>query len=118
MLDSCSFTEDPSVTVHSNSITYPPFAHPSATDCLNCAKLTKQVNMLRSEVGYWKSCHAKAIEHEVLLKQKVEELKAKVRLRERQLFGRKSEKGAKSQQCGTEQDKENSKKRKRGQQRA
>jgi hypothetical protein len=77
MLDSCSFTEDPS----------------------NCAKLTKQVNMLRSEVGYWKSCHAKAIEREVLLKQKVEEFKAKVRLRERQLFGRKSEKGAKSQQC-------------------
>jgi len=116
MLDSCSFTEDPSVTVHSNPITYPPFAHSSATDYLNCVKLTEQVNILRSEVGYWKSCHAKAIEREVLLKQKVEELKAKVRLRERQLFGRKSEKGAKGQQCGTEQDKENSKKRKRGQQ--
>jgi hypothetical protein len=117
MLDSYSFTEDSSVTVHSNPITYPLFAHSSATDCLNCAKLTKQVNILRSEIGYWKSCHAKAIEHVILLKQKVKELKAKVRLRERQLFGRKSEKGTKGQQYSTEQDKENSKKRKRGQQR-
>ncbi|MDL1958052.1 MAG: hypothetical protein LWX01_01435 [Deltaproteobacteria bacterium] len=48
----------------------------------NYAKLTKQVNILHSEVGYWKSCHAKAIERKAFLKQKVEELEAKVKLRE------------------------------------
>jgi hypothetical protein len=65
------------------------------SDCPNCARLIEQVNILRAESGFWKSCHKKALEREVVLRQKIEELEAKVRLRERQLFGRKSEKAAK-----------------------
>jgi len=35
--------------------------------------------------------HEKAVQREAKLKEKVDELQAKLRLRERQLFGRKSE---------------------------
>jgi len=54
---------------------------------------------LRAEVGYWRKMHEKAISREHRLKKQVEELEAKVRLREKQLFGKKNEKyGAKSEQ--------------------
>lgn len=47
---------------------------------------------LRQERGYYKAMHRRACERERELKRKVEELEAKLRLRERQLFSRKSEK--------------------------
>lgn len=54
---------------------------------------------LRAEAGYWRKMHEKAISREDRLKKQVEQLEAKVRLRERQLFGKKNEKqGAKSEQ--------------------
>jgi len=57
--------------------------------CIFCVELAK----LRSENAYWRKMHQKAVEREAKLKQEVVELKAKLCLRERQLFGRKSEKG-------------------------
>lgn len=60
--------------------------------CQNCEKLNAQINFLRAEVGYWKSCHRRALEREALLKRANEELQAKLKLRERQLFERHSEK--------------------------
>ncbi len=47
---------------------------------------------LRQQGGYYKAMHRRACEREKELKRKNEELEAKLRLRERQLFGRKSEK--------------------------
>ena len=51
--------------------------------------------ILRSEVGYWRAMHGKAVAREKALKEKIEQLEAKVRLRERQLFERRSERGSK-----------------------
>lgn len=49
---------------------------------------------LRQQTGYWKSRHQKAKEREEGLEQEIEQLKARVQELERQLFGRKSEKGS------------------------
>jgi transposase len=84
--------------------------------CPNCERLNRDINVLRSEVGYWQNCHQRALKREALLKQANEELEAKVKLRERQLFERRSEKSS----CDSEQneiDLPGKVKRKRGQQR-
>ncbi len=46
---------------------------------------------LRQQAGFYKSLHERACEREKALEREVEELQAKGRLRERELFGRKSE---------------------------
>lgn len=73
-----------------------------------------EVAKLRSESAYWRAMHQKAIEREAKLKEENAELKAKLRLRERQLFGRKSEKG--SQGEDSPQSKDEGDKKPRGQQ--
>ncbi len=78
--------------------------------CDQCIEL----NTLRSEVGYWRAMHRKAKEREEALRGEIEALEAKVRLRERQLFGRKSESGAKGKRDGGKPN-EKEKKGKRGQ---
>jgi transposase len=60
--------------------------------CSNCP-IDVELSTLRCENAYWRKMHQKAVERETELKQQIAELKAKLRLRERQLFGRKSEKG-------------------------
>jgi transposase len=45
------------------------------------------------QAGYWKAMHDRAVQREALLKQEVEQLRAQLRLREQQLFGRKAEAG-------------------------
>lgn len=64
---------------------------------LKCQELRRKLNVVRSEKGYWRRMHRKAVEREKTLKEKVTELEAKLRLRERQLFARKSERGSKGQ---------------------
>jgi transposase len=64
--------------------------------CDQCIDL----NTLRCEVGYWRVMHGRAKEREEALRLEIEALKAKVLLRERQLFGRKSERGAKGKRDG------------------
>jgi transposase len=54
--------------------------------------LSVQLSTIRSEKAYWRKMHEKALLREATLKEDIAALKAKVRLRERQLFGRKSEK--------------------------
>ena len=44
--------------------------------------------------GYWKAMHARALDREAQLKAEIERLKALLRLREQQLFGRKTETAA------------------------
>jgi transposase len=84
--------------------------------CPNCERLNREINVLRSEVGYWKNCHQRSLEREALLKHANEELEAKVKLRERQLFGRRSEKSSGDSEQN-ETDLPGKVKRKRGQQR-
>lgn len=54
-------------------------------------KLKSKVTEYKADVGYWKSIHKKALKRESKLKKENEQLKAKVKLREQQLFGKKSE---------------------------
>lgn len=79
--------------------------------CAGCSEIIR----LRSEVGYWRAMHAKAKEKAERLSQENEALQSKLRLRERQLFSRRSERKGKGQResgPGAEQEE----KRKRGQQ--
>lgn len=85
--------------------------------CPNCEKLDIELNALRSEVGYWKNCHQRALEREALLKRANEELQAKLKLRERQLFERHSEKSTNSKEHIESDAPPAEPKRKRGQQR-
>lgn len=68
--------------------------------CEGCShKVDNQT--LTTERAYYQTLHRMAVQRESKLKEEIEQLKAKLRLRERQLFGRKSEKSA-----GTKNDSE------------
>ena len=88
---------------------------PQLQDIGNCAACVS-LNELRSDVGYWKAMHRKCKEREQKLQNEIEELKAKLHLRERQLFERKSERKGKKDQDNRQSEKDKEK-RKRGQQR-
>jgi transposase len=77
------------------------------------SSFSKELIQLRWEVSYWRSRHQDALKREAKLKEKIAELEAKLRLRERQLFARKSEKKAKDESGPSKTDKE---KKPRGQQ--
>lgn len=81
-------------------------------------RLRRENLELRQHTGYWKSQHQRAVEREEQLKKEKVELKAKLSLRERQLFERKTEKSGKNT-TEKKEDKAQSddqKKRPRGQQ--
>ena len=61
--------------------------------CDDCP-LYREISILKSDKAYWRAMHAKAVEREERLKQEKAELEAKLKLREKQLFGRKSEQGS------------------------
>lgn len=65
--------------------------------CQTCSK-QREINELRSEVAYWKSMNQRAVSRERKLKEEVDELKAKLKLLNRQLFARKSERNNKGSQ--------------------
>lgn len=94
-----------------------PFEGVLVPKCPTCADLQREINILRSDCGYWQAMHRKAVEREEKLKQKIKELKAKVRLRERQLFGTSSERGSQGQdKAGGQEEKDKPPpKKKRGQ---
>ena len=81
-------------------------ANSCLTPCATCS-VSQELKRLRWEIAYWQSRHRDAIEREAKLKKEIDELKAIVSLRERQLFGKKSEKGNPSQstQSNPDQDK-------------
>lgn len=58
--------------------------------CPVCPRLAVEFEPWR-QAAYWQSMHKRALQREVLLKQRVAELEAQLRLREQQLFGSKSE---------------------------
>src|SRR5262245_15636619 len=58
-----------------------------------CPRLAAEFEPWR-QAGYWKAMHDRARQRQAALQQRVAELEAQLRLREHQLFGRKSEAGA------------------------
>src|ERR1700730_10190362 len=61
--------------------------------CPVCPRLAVEFEPWR-QAAYWKALHQRALEREALLRQENEQLRAQLRLREQQLFGRKTETGA------------------------
>src|SRR3954447_17332602 len=58
--------------------------------CPVCPHLAQAFEPWR-RAGYWKAMHDRAVQREALLQQEIEQLRAQLRLREQQLFGRKTE---------------------------
>ena len=73
---------------------HPPCTAPLLPDgpCPVCPRLAVEFEPWR-QAGYWKAMHDRALKREALLKQEIEQLRAQLRLREQQLFGRKTEAG-------------------------
>lgn len=63
----------------------------SSPNCSTCP-LRLEIAQLRSEKAYWRKMHQQAVEREARQKEENALLQAKLRLREKQLFARKSEK--------------------------
>lgn len=61
--------------------------------CPVCPRLAQEFEPWR-QAGYWKALHDRAVQREAACKQRIAELEALVRLREQQLFGRKTETSA------------------------
>ena len=78
------------------------------------AKLLTENNILRTDIGYWKSRHQQAVEREETFKKELQDKKARIKYLTRQLYEKKTEQSKKR----AESDKQASgpRKRKRGQQ--
>src|SRR5215813_6705926 len=61
--------------------------------CPVCPRLEQEFEPWR-QAAYWQAMHRRALEREAQLKAEVERLQALLRLREQQLFGRKTETAA------------------------
>ncbi len=61
--------------------------------CPVCPRLDQEFEPFR-QAAYWKAQHARALDREAQLKAEIQRLEAMVRLREQQLFGRKTETAA------------------------
>src|SRR5579872_2444485 len=58
--------------------------------CPVCPRLAQEFEPWR-QASYWKAMHERACQREALLQQEIAQLRAQLRLREQQLFGRKTE---------------------------
>ena len=72
----------------------------AAGSCPVCPFLEEKLKATQ-EAAYWRAMHRRATEREAQLKQRVAELEAKLRLREQQLFGRKTETASSAQAPAT-----------------
>ncbi|HEC62561.1 MAG TPA: IS66 family transposase [bacterium] len=86
----------------------------SGNACKNCP-FNKQYYIALNERGFWKAQHGRARKRIEELEKENKELKAKLRMREQQLFGKKTEKSTKNDKLGGS-EKEKKPKRNRGQQ--
>src|SRR5262245_12842159 len=86
---------DPAAVPLTTVPSYPPCAAPALPDgpCPVCPRLAIEFEPWR-QAGYWKAMHDRAVQREALLQHEIEQLRAQLRLREQQLFGRKTEAGA------------------------
>src|SRR5262245_38164134 len=81
--------------------------------CPVCPRLAHEFEPWR-QAGYWKTMHDRAVQREALLQQEIESLRAQLRLREQQLFGRRTETSAAPTPTATGRD--DPPRRRRGQQ--
>jgi transposase len=93
----------------------PSCSAPSIPDgpCPVCPRLAQEFEPWR-QASYWKALHDRAVQRETLLKLEIEQLRAQLRLREQQLFGRKAETTAATTSPTTTHN--NAPRRQRGQQ--
>ena len=78
------------------------YAPAMATDQCRCdilpalkeesAKLLRENNVLKADIGYWKSCHERALEREEALKRTLQDKNARIKYLTRQLYEKKTEK--------------------------
>jgi transposase len=86
-------------------------------EALDLQQLLQENRALNCERNYYRTFHKKARDREELLKQEVQQLKARVRYLEQKLYGRNSEKKTSSEKnTSTSSSNDNTSKRKRGQQ--
>jgi transposase len=84
---------------------------------LDLQQLMQENRALHCDRNYYKSLHEKARAREELLKQEVQQLKARIRYLEQKLYGRKSEKNSSSEKnTSTSSSSDDPSKRNRGQQ--
>ena len=83
--------------------------------CPVCPRLALEFEPWR-QAGYWKAMHDRALQREALLQQEIEQLRAQLRLREQQLFGRKTETSAATTRRTTASGSATPPRRRRGQQ--
>lgn len=90
-------------------------SHLEGQDCHRslCPKQV-ELNILKNERGYWEKMHKRATEREQKLKEETEQLQARIKYLEQQLYGRKSEKKSGGSEKSDSKKPEN--KRPRGQQ--
>src|SRR2546421_6826454 len=96
-------TAEPCTSVRFDPEPVPLLARPTAPACSApplpdgpcpvCLRLAVEFEPWR-QAGYWKAMHQRALQREALLRQENEHLRAQLRLREQQLFGRKTETAA------------------------
>jgi transposase len=77
-------------------------------------KLLIEINTLRADIGYWKSCHERVLEREAALTKELQDKKARIKYLTRQLYEKKTERSTKKSE--SEKTKVVSGRRKRGQQ--
>jgi transposase len=88
------FTVAPAANQAALPVCLPCSAPPLPTEpCPVCPRLADEFEPYR-QAAYWKAQHRRARQREAQLHQRIAELEAKLRLREQQLFGRKSETSA------------------------
>ena len=61
--------------------------------CARCLGLKAKADLAHGEAAYWRVMHSRAVERGAQLAAEIEALHAQLRQRERQLFGRRSERG-------------------------
>ncbi|HDO25638.1 MAG TPA: IS66 family transposase, partial [Nitrospirae bacterium] len=77
-------------------------------------KLRMENNILKADIGYWKSQHQSAIKREEALKKELQDKKGRIKYLVRQLYERKTEQSKKKPE--SDKQDEDTRKRKRGQQ--
>ncbi len=62
-------------------------------------RLLRENNVLKADIGYWKSCHQRALELEEALKKQLQDKNARIKYLTRQLYKKKTEKSKQKEKC-------------------
>ena len=67
-------------------------------------RLLGENNVLKADIGYWKSCHQRALEREEALKKQLQDKNARIKYLTRQLYKKKTEKSKKKPKSDNNSD--------------